>query len=121
MISSVVVKKDTKHISFTKIEIDIASGKMVTHLANYELIDELKDHVMNKHRVCLPCKIFDDPNVDGMPNKATLYVPVFWETEAIENYTQALLDELYLCINNLSGCKNIKQIEHSFLLETILL
>jgi hypothetical protein len=46
---------------------------------------------------------------------------VFWEDEAIENYTQALLDELYLYKHNLEGCKNLKQIEQSFGLEMLLL
>ena len=121
MISSVVVTKDMNMIHFTKIEIDIVTGKMKTHLANFEITEELREHVINKHRVYLPCKIITDQDIEYVPYNATLYVPVFWEDEAIENYTQALLDELYLFKHNLPGCKNLKQIEQSFGLEMLLL
>ena len=121
MISSVVVTKEMISIHFTKIEIDIVTGKMKTHLATYEINEELREHVLKKHRVYLPCKIIVDQDIEYVPYKATLYVPVFWEDEAIENYIQALLDELYLYNNNLEGCKNLKQIEQSFGLEMLLL
>lgn len=121
MISSVVVTKETVAIHFTKIEIDIVTGKMKTHLANYEINGELRNHVLNKHRVYLPCRINVDQDIEYIPYGATLYVPVFWEDEAIENYTQALLDELYLYNNNLPGRKNLQQIEQSFGLEMLLL
>ena len=121
MISSVVLTKEMNTIHFTKIEIDIVSGKMTTHLANYEISDELREHVLNKHRVYLPCRITVDQDIPSLPYIATLFVPVFWEDEAIENYTQALLDELYLYNNNLPGRKTLKQIEQSFGLEMLLL
>ena len=121
MISSVVVTKEMEAIHFTKIEIDIVSGKMKTHLASYEISDELREHVLNKHRVYLPCRITVDQDIENMPYTATLYVPVFWEDEAIENYTQALMDELYLHKNTLNGYKSIEEIENSFVLEVILL
>ncbi len=121
MISSVVVTKEMKDIHFTKIEIDIVTGKMTTHLASYEISDDLREHVLNKHRVYLPCRITVDQDIQYIPYNATIYVPVFWEDEAIENYTQALLDELYLYNNKLPGCKNLKQIEQSFGLEMLLL
>lgn len=121
MISSVVVKKDISYISFIKIEIELATGKMNTKIANYELTDELKEHVSNKHRVYLPCKINTDQDISYVPYSATLYVPYFWETEMIENYAQALIDEIYLYNNGLVGNKSLKQIEQSFMLEVILL
>jgi hypothetical protein len=52
---------------------------------------------------------------------AVFYVPVEWDGECIENYTQALMDELYLHNNKLSGYKTIEEIENSFVLEVILL
>jgi hypothetical protein len=121
MISSVVVKKDTTNLNFTKVEVDITTSKLVTHLASYEFVDELRTHIMDKHRICLPCRITTDPNCDFMPCIATLYVPVIWGAEAIENYTQALMDELYLLKNKLPGHKTIKQIEHNFMLEIVVL
>ena len=121
MISSVVVTKEMLTIHFTKIEIDLTTGKMKTHLATYEVNEELREHVLKKHRVYLPCKIIVDQDIEYVPYKATLYVPVFWEDEAIENYTQALLDELYLYKHKLEGCKNLNQIEQSFGLEMLLL
>lgn len=113
MVSSIVIKSTT-NISFIKIEIDVKTGKMVMRRAIYnvsseELLEEIKDN----HRVLLPCKIVHPV--------ATFYVPCEWDEEAIENYTQALVDELYLMDNNLPGCKNIEQIEKSFNLELVLL
>ena len=121
MISSIVVRKDTLSINFMKIEVDIVSGKLSTKLANYEVNDDLREHVMNKHRVYLPCKIVVDQDITNVPYSAVLYVPAFWEGETIENYTQALLDELHLYRYNIPGCKTIKQIEQSFSLEMLLL
>lgn len=121
MISSVVVKKDINYISFIKIEIELSSGKMNTKIANYELTNELKEHALNKHRVYLPCKINTDQDISYVPYSATLYVPYFWETEMIENYAQALIDEIYLYTNGVEGSKTIKQIEQSFMLEVVLL
>ena len=121
MISSVVVKKEMQYISFIKIEMDLLTNNMNTKIANYELTDELKDHVLNKHRVYLPCKITTDPDIDYMPYMATLYVPYFWDTEMIENYAQALMDEIYLLKNGIKGYKQLKQIEQCFMLEVILL
>lgn len=121
MISSIVVRKETLSINFTKIEVDIVSGKISTKLAMYEVNDDLREHVINKHRVYLPCKIELEPDIANIPYSAVLYVPVFWEVESIENYTQALLDELHLYRYNIPGCKTIKQIEQSFSLEMLLL
>ena len=121
MISSVVVTKDMNVIYFTKIEIDIVTGKMKTHLANFEITEDLREHVLNKHRVYLPCKITVDQDITYIPYGVVLYVPVFWEDESIENYTQAILDELYLYNNNLPGHKTLAQIEQSFGLELLLL
>ena len=121
MISSLVVRRETTSIQFTKIEIDITTGKMTTKVASYEINDELREHIMKKHRVYLPCKITVDEDVSNEPFLATLYVPEFWEDESIENYTQALLDELHLYKYNINGCKTIKQIEQSFGLEMLLL
>lgn len=118
MISSVVIKSNTISISFIKIEVDLTTGKMKTHMANYELNDELRKHVLDKHRVYLPCKIEKDSDE---PYGAVLYVPDFWDVESIENYTQALMDELFLIKHNIEGCKNLKQIEQTFMLEVIVL
>lgn len=121
MISSIVIKTGTTNLSFTKLEIDLMSGKIIMRVANYGLNEELKELVENKHRLYLPCKITTDPDFDFAPTIATLYVPMFWDGEAIENYTQALLDELYLFKHTIPGYKTIKQIEQSFMLEMILL
>ena len=119
MISSVIVKNDVTSIKFTKITIDLISGKMKTQEANYTVNDELREHVLNKHRVYLPCKINIDPSA---PLVATLCVPIFWDDEAIENYVQAMMDELFLYNNHVPGCKlSITDIEKSFMLEMILL
>lgn len=121
MISSVIVKKEMQYISFIRIEMDLISGNMNTKIANYELTDKLKEHISDKHRVYLPCTICVDQDISYVPQFATMYVPYFWESEMIENYTQALVDEIYLFKNNINGCKNIKQIEQCFSLEVILL
>jgi hypothetical protein len=121
MISSIVVRKETNAIQFTKIEIDLVTGKVSTKEANYEINDELREHVLKKHRVYLPCKIIMDQDIANIPYGATLYVPSFWEDEAIENYTQALLDELHLFNYHIPGYKTIKQIEQTFGLEMLLL
>ena len=121
MISSIVVRKDILSIEFMKIEVDITTGKLTTKLATYEVTDDLREHVMKKHRVYLPCKITLDQEVSNIPHHAVMYVPTFWEDNSIENYTQALLDELHLYKYNIPGCKNIKQIEQSFSLELLLL
>lgn len=113
MISSVVVKKDTMIVSFTKLEIELDTGKMLMLTAEYEFDEEMKKHVERKHRLFLPCSIDEI--------SAVFYVPDFWDAEAIENYTQALLDELYLLKNNVEGFKTKEQIEESFMLEIILL
>ena len=121
MISSIVVKTGTTKISFTKLELDLMTGKIIMRVANYDLNDEIKELVENKHRLYLPCKIKTDPDFDNVPVVATLYVPMFWDGEAIENYTQALLDELYLFKHVVPGYKTLQQIEQSFMLEMILL
>ena len=121
MISSIVVRKDILSIEFMKIEVDIITGKLTTKLATYEINDDLREHVMKKHRVYLPCKITLDQEIINIPHHAVMYVPTFWEDGSIENYTQALLDELHLYKYNIPGCKNIKQIEQSFSLELLLL
>ena len=121
MISSVIVKNDVTLIKFTKITIDLISGKMKTQEANYTVNDELREHVLNKHRVYLPCKIEVDTDVSEVPYVATLYVPVFWDSEAISNYTQALMDELFLYRHNIEGFKQLKHIEQNFMLEVIVL
>ena len=113
MISSIVVKKDIMSVSFTKLEIELHTGKMLMLTAEYEFDDDMKEHVEKKHRLYLPCKINDD--------NAIFYVPDFWDAEAIENYTQALLDELFLLKNKIEGYKDLEQIEKSFMLEIILL
>lgn len=113
MISSIVVRSNTKDINFIKVIIGLNNGSMDMKIATYEMTDELKDHINNKHRVCLPCKIDEC--------MATMYVPFFWEDESIENYTQALLDEIYMNKHELNGHKSIEQIEESFKLEIILL
>ena len=113
MITSIVVRKNT-NISFTKIEIDLETGKMMMKVAKYNLgSEELQEQIENNHRVCLPCRIKD--------NIASFYVPTIWDGECIENYTQALMDELYLLQNKLNGHKTIEQIENTFMLEMILL
>lgn len=122
MVSSVVVKKEMTHVSFIKIEIDFLSGgKMTTKIANYELSGELKEHIMNKPRVYLPCKIHTDQDMTNIPYSATLYVPYFWDSEMIANYAQALMDEIYIYKHQLKGCKNLRQIEQSFMLEVVIL
>jgi hypothetical protein len=113
VISSIVIKSDTKDINFIKVIIGLTNGSMDMKIATYEITEELKEHIENKHRVCLPCKV-----IDGI---ATMYVPFFWDDESIENYTQALLDELYLNKKGMNGHKSIEQIEESFKLEIILL
>ena len=113
MISSLVVKR-MNEVVFTKIEIELGTGKMVTRTAKYNLdSDQLMEQVNNNHRVVLPCRI-----VDGV---ASFYVPASWDDEAIENYTQAMLDEMYLLTNKLNGYKSIQEIEIGFRLEMILL
>ena len=121
MISSIVVKTGTTDLSFTKLEIDIMSGKIIMRVATYGFNGELREQIENKHRLYLPCKIATDQDFDFVPTIATLYVPIFWDGEAIENYTQALLDELYLFKHQIPGYKTLKQIEQSFMLEMILL
>ena len=113
MITSMVIDS-IKAISFIKIELDTANGKIIMQKAKYDITsEELYQTIENKHRVCLPCRIDD--------NIASFYVPMEWDVEAIENYTQALIDELYLLNNNMNGHKNIEQIKNSFMLEIILL
>lgn len=113
MITSIVVRKNTE-ISFTKIEIDLRNGKMMMKVAKYNLdSDELQEQIEKTHRVCLPCRIKD--------SVASFYIPTIWDGECIENYTQALVDEMYLLNNNLNGHKTIEQIEAGFTLEMILL
>lgn len=122
MISSVVLTKETSSIDFIKIELDVLTGKTTTHIANYKLDGDVKEHVMNKHRIYLPCKIKTDEDFNTIPYKVTLYVPDFWDVEAIGNYTQAILDELYLYNQNLPGCrKSLKEIEDVFMFELIVL
>jgi hypothetical protein len=113
VISSIVIKKDTSSISFTKLEIELETGKMIMLTAEYEFNEDMKEHVEKKHRLFLPCSINE--------THAVFYVPDFWDGESIENYTQALLDELYLLRNNMEGCKTKEMIEKSFMLEIILL
>lgn len=120
MISSVVVKKEMEYISFIKIEMNLLTNDMNTKIANYELTDELRNHVTEKHRVYLPCNINIAEDTDRLES-AILYVPYFWDTEMVENYTQALMDEIYLNRYKMQGCKTIKQIEQSFMLEVVLL
>ena len=121
MISSIVLRKDSTDVNFTRIEVDLLSGKMILHEANYELRGEALEHVKNKHRIYLPCKIKTEPEFNQVPLIATICVPMFWDMDVIENYTQALLDELYLFKHNIPGCKTLKEIEDSFMLEVILL
>ena len=121
MIASVVVKNDITSIKFTKITIDLLTGKMKTHEASYNVNDELREHILNKHRVYLPCKIEVDKDMTDVPHIATLYVPIFWDIESISNYTQALMDELFLYKHNINGCKQLKHIEQNFMLEVIVL
>ena len=92
------------------------------HASNvYELKDEMLRHIENKHHVYLPCKIRTDQDFDHLPLAATVCVPIFWDGEAIENYTQALLDEIFLFKQQLPGHKTLQQIEQSFMLEMIVL
>lgn len=113
MISSVIVKQLT-NVKFVKVEINTVTGKMVLRRAEYNLTpEEIQIELGMKHRVVFPCKIKDDV--------AVFYVPIEWDEECIENYTQALMDELYLNKNKLSGFKSIEEIEKSFVLEVVLL
>ena len=121
MISSIVVKKAVTNICFTKLEIDLVTGKMLMRIASYSLEDELLEHIGNNHRVYLPCTISTDPDSEDEPIFATMYIPVFWDGEAMENYTQALVDEIYLYKHQIPGFKNLKQIEQSFMLEMVVL
>ena len=114
MVSSVIIRKDTKSIGFLKIEVNPVDGSMVMYNANYELNEELMGHVNKKHRVKLPCNIHEN-------NVITLYVPNFWDEQVIENYVQAVVDEYYMLNHQLEGCKTKEQIEASFVLEVILL
>ena len=119
MISSLVIKDKNLNIEFIKVEVDLASGKMKMFISEYEINGLEKEHVLNKHRVYLPCKINIDPSA---PLVATLCVPLFWGDESIENYVQSLMDELFLFNNHIPGCKStIKDIENSFMLEMILI
>lgn len=112
MITSILMKTNPS-INFTKVELDLQSGKMLMKVAKYDLTsEELLIQVEKTHRVCLPCRITDEA--------ASFYVPLAWDSECIENYTQALLDELYLLNNNIEGHKTVKQIEASFMLEMVL-
>lgn len=111
MVASIILKKLTK-VQFVKIEINVKTGKMKMKVGKYNLnSDEITN--FNKHRVILPCRIDNDI--------ASFYVPVEWDGDSIENYTQALMDELYLNKNKTDGYKTIEQIEQSFVLEIILL
>lgn len=113
MVSSVIVKQLT-NIKFVKVEINIITGKLVMKRAEYNLTpEELRKEIGMKHRVILPCRIVD--------NIVVFYVPVEWDEECIENYTQALMDEIYLNKNALPGFKSFEEIEKSFVLEVILL
>ena len=113
MISSVIVKQLTS-VKFVKVEINTVTGKMVLRRAEYNLTpEEIQLELGTKHRLELPCKIVD--------NVAVFYVPIEWDEECIENYTQALMDELYLYKNKLSGYKELCEIEKSFMLEVIML
>lgn len=119
MISSLVMKDKNLNIEFIKVEVDLSTGKMRMFISEYEINGPEKEHVLNKHRVYLPCKINIDPSA---PLVATLCVPIFWDDEAIENYVQAMMDELFLYNKRISGCKHsITDIEKSFMLEMILL
>ena len=113
MISSVIVKQITS-VKFVKVEINTVTGKMILKRAEYNLTpEEIQLEIGLKHRLLLPCKIVD--------SVAVFYVPNEWDEECIENYTQALMDEIYLHNNKMSGCKSIEEIENSFLLEVVLL
>lgn len=113
MMSSIIVKQST-NIKFVKVEINTVTGKMVLRRAEYNLTpEEIQLEIGMKHRLELPCKIVDDV--------AVFYVPIEWDEECIENYTQALMDELYLTKNKLTGFKTMEEIEKSFVLEVILL
>ena len=121
MISSIVLKKDSTDIEFTKIDVDLLSGKMAIYSASYELKGEMFSHIENKHRVYLPCKIKTDQDFNNAPLVATMCVPIFWDGDAIENYTQALLDDIYLFKHQIPGLKTLQQIEQSIMLEMIVL
>lgn len=113
MISSVIVKQLTS-VKFVKVEINTVTGKMVLKRAEYNLTpEEIQLETGMKHRVVLPCRIVSDV--------AIFYVPIEWDEECIENYTQALMDELYLNKHTLNGYKTIEEIENSFVLEVVLL
>ena len=113
MISSVIIKQLT-NIKFVKVEINTVTGKMVLRRAEYNLTpEEIHLEIGLKHRLELPCKIVDDV--------AVFYVPIEWDEECIENYTQALMDEIYLNKNKLNGFKTMEEIEKSFMLEVVML
>lgn len=118
MMSSMVLKKDSTAVLFTKIEVDIISGKTTLYDIEYELKGDVRNHVENKHRIFLPCNITTD---DELELSATLYVPTSWNGETIETYIQALLDELYLLKHGITGYKTRSQIEQSFMLEIIVI
>ena len=59
VISSIVIKSDTKDINFIKVIIGLTNGSMDMKIATYEITEELKEHIENKHRVCLPCKVIE--------------------------------------------------------------
>lgn len=113
MMSSVILKKIT-NVSFVKVEINVKTCKLVLQEAFYNLTpEELMEELQGRHRVILPCKIIDDV--------ASFYVPMTWDDDSIANYTQALLDELYLIDHEMQDCKTIEQIEQSFAMEIVLL
>src|SRR5699024_1610334 len=73
MITSMVIDS-IKDISFIKIELDTANGKIIMQKAKYDITsEELYQTIENKHRVCLPCRIDD--------NIASFYVPMEWDVE----------------------------------------
>lgn len=121
MISSMILKKDSSEIVFNKIELDVVSKQIKIQEVKYELKGEMLKHVENKHRIFLPCKIKTDEDLELRALSATLYVPITWNDESIENYIQALSDELFLYQHNITGCKYIKKIENDFMLEIIVL
>lgn len=112
MVASIVLKKSTK-IGFLKIELNTRTGKLKMKAASYNMNSDEAKLFANKRRVVLPCMIVDDI--------ATFYIPIEWDGDAMENYTQALMDELYLNKKKLEGCKTIEEIEKSFVLEVIIL
>ena len=121
MISSMILKKESSEIAFNKIELDVITKQITISEVRYELKGEMLNHVENKHRIFLPCKIKTDRDMEYVPLSATLYAPITWNNESIENYIQALSDELFLYQHNITGCKYIKQIENAFMLEIIVL